>query len=98
MKDKTTANEGVDLQMSFIEFNIKLNNKSYSGKYGYISHIDPTFFIMLNMLEMFGKKQYDFMIRNQIIINDKDEKLWNFIENAYIKTKNEMWGIKENDT
>lgn len=62
-------------------FSLKLGNKTYEGN---LLFIDSTFYIILNLLEMFGKKQYDFMKRNKITIDD-NKGLWDFIKKYFKK-------------
>lgn len=67
------------------KFSLKLGRKTYKGK---LRDMNFQFFEFLNLIEMFGKKQYDFMIRNEIVIDDDDKGLWKFIQNHFEKRMN----------
>lgn len=65
-----------------IPFSIKLGKKEYKSE---VLCYNEYFFMMINLLEIYGKKQYDFMKRNKIIIDDDKKGLWKFIEGYFNK-------------
>lgn len=69
----------------YMDFELKLGEKLYKGQ---VLDISANFLIMLNLLELFGKKQYNFMVRNNIELNDKDNKLWEFITEYFKEEEN----------